>query len=599
MENVKITHAHKTLESITRLYADRSLYCDVRVTVGERTFNCHKLILFLNSPDYFGSKLQLQVTAIHAGVQTVTITELEADEFEIALRYFYTGAIELSSKTVDGVTRAVKLFKLNDLKRACMQFMEDTLNVQSCVRYWNNAVGLRLKSSKTLQQRCLNLLARQFDQVSKTPRLHDVIPPEMMKLVIERDDLMIGNEQELCQNLLKWLHRRPTPLSDEETVDLLSRIRWSGVDLSYIQSDVMKVASMNKSTQCSGFLTKVITYKTFGVQFPGLKTHHRPPTSVETSIVICGSDDGNQITSDSYRIGLQSKQILTMDNIPIDMNREVTGCTNGDSMYVSGLGGTYTETWACGSNGGWTKCADMVEGRHKHCATFVNKTSMYALGGRVMSTNTTLSSVELFDTADDRWTTVGELAQCVHSAGCAAYKTSIYVFGGIGQEKSAILECIQKYDTMTQQCTKLNRRLPFSRSAVLRAVPWDESVILMNKDTCMIFDFHENKIQQRSTSLAAGVQRFGLVIDNETLFVLGGGHNERRGRGVEWTTTDVVKSIPVMDIIDNKPRGKWTLLTRLKSPSYVYACALMKSSAEITPLAPPRNGNRTIKKTER
>jgi len=82
---------------------------------------------------------------------------------------------------------------------------------------------------------------------------------------------------------------------------------------------------------------------------------------------------------------------------------------------------------------------DMIQGRGRHGATFINKTtntSMYALGGWVESTKKTLSSVEQFNIMKNKWKTVGQLAQCVYAAGCAAYKTSIYLFGGWGKDKT-------------------------------------------------------------------------------------------------------------------------------------------------------------------
>jgi len=98
---------------------------------------------------------------------------------------------------------------------------------------------------------------------------------------------------------------------------------------------------------------------------------------------------------------------------------------------------------------------------------------MYALGGWAESTKKTLSSVEQFNTMKNKWTTVGQLAQCVHSAGCVTYKTSIYLFGGWDEDESTNkderLDCIQEYDTTTKQCTVLTQRLPQPLS-VLRAV---------------------------------------------------------------------------------------------------------------------------------
>jgi len=178
----------------------------------------------------------------------------------------------------------------------------------------------------------------------------------------------------------------------------------------------------------------------------------------------------------------------------------------------------------------------------------------------------------------NKWTTVGQLAQCVYLAECVTYKTSIYLFGGRDEDKSTnkdvFLDCIQEYDTTTEQCTVLTRRLPRPRTA-LRAVLWDKSVILMNGLTCLIFDLDQKTIQQRD-QFSPGVYCFGLALDNQTLFVIGGVTRQKDiNVQVTWKCTDEVKSIPVMDIINNKQTVNWTQHSKLKTPSFVHAFSLV------------------------
>jgi len=210
--------------------------------------------------------------------------------------------------------------------------------------------------------------------------------------------------------------------------------------------------------------------------------------------------------------------------------------------------------------------------------TFINNTSMYALGGWAESTKKNLSSVEQFNTMKNKWTTVGQLAQCVYYAGCVTYKTSIYFFGGLDKDKSTNklvqLDCIQEYDTTTEQGTVLTQRLPRLTSA-LRVALWDKSVILMNRWTCLIFDLDQKTIQQRN-QFTPGVQHFGLALDNQTLFVIGGGtwQDDSNGGGT-LKCTDEVKSIPVMKIINNKQTVNWIQHSKLETPSLVHAFSLM------------------------
>jgi len=216
----------------------------------------------------------------------------------------------------------------------------------------------------------------------------------------------------------------------------------------------------------------------------------------------------------------------------------------------------------------------MNEGRHKHCATFVDSTSMYVLGGSPVKPTGYWTpfplfqdSVEQYNTETNKWTTVGQLTLATRSAACAVYKMSIYVFGGWGQNDKE-LDRVQVFDTATKLCTELTQRLPRPEYR-LRAVMWDKSVILINSRTCLIFDLEQQTFQQRD-QFAAGVDHFGLVLENQRIFVIGGGTWQTDAAGKRtWTNSDKVKSVAVMDIISNQTTTNWLHHTTLPQPGCV------------------------------
>jgi len=255
------------------------------------------------------------------------------------------------------------------------------------------------------------------------------------------------------------------------------------------------------------------------------------------------------------------------------MHIDVAACVSGKELYITGAGQTDKETWKWESAFGWTKCAEMIEGRRRHCATFVNSTSMYVLGGFVTKAKTTLDGVEQYNTATNKWTKVGKLRHAVESAACAANKTSIFVFGGIGQNDKDF-DRVQVFDTATKLCTELTQRLP-RPERLLRAVMWDKSVILINHRTCLVFDLEQQTFQQRD-QFAACVIHFGLVLENQRIFIIGGGtlHTDAAGKQT-WTCSDEVKSVAVMDIINNHPSASWSIRTKLPKAALCHACATL------------------------
>jgi len=561
---------------LDELYDSPGRYSDIDIKIGPVVFPCHKLILAMKSP-YFQQHLYPAESRVP--IHQLVIDGILPDDFKSILRYVYRGEVQLESTTVGRVLRAANKLRMEELTRICKRFLADTLDVGLCVPYWKIATRLQLAE---LEIECRELFVREFVRVTKASRLQE-ITHDMMKAAVERDELGIKREVDLCEVLLKWLDSRSGQTSGVSLLPLVSNVRWSGVSAEYIKLKMINNDLVTKDRQCSKYLSSVLSYRLGGIQFPGLRTHHRPSTGLETSVVIFGVSDGRRLSPDSSRVSLQlSRRVARIPGVPTVMQREVTACTNGSSAFVTGVGSGYSETWRWDSVGGWARCADMVEGRRRHCAAFVNTASMYALGGYVDATKKTMSSVEQFNTLKNTWTTVGELTHCVRHAGCAAYKTSVYLFGGVGLDESTqkdkYLDDIQEYDTMTEQCTVLTQRLP-QPTYLLRTVLWDTSVVVMNNITCLIFDLDRLTVQHRD-QFAAGVAHSGLVLDDQKLFVIGGGKSQVDGNGKStWKCTDEVKCVAVTDVINDRQTADWTPYAKLPTPCFVQAYCVLSIAA--------------------
>jgi len=562
-------HAGKLMSAVYDLYGKPNQYCDVEIRVGETVFKCHKLILALQST-YFH--------LVFGNNTNIVLDDTTPEHFRNVLRYLYTGEIELDVTTVVGIFRLANVTHLDDLKQVCIQFMRNTLNTQTCVWYWRAAQHV---GDSELDAACVELLAKRFHDVIETSCLQ-YIPQDMMKAAIERDDLSVYNEVEVCEILLKWFDANSQREHSIRPCQLLSLVRWSAVNTEFIKSKIIKNKLVMEDPECFDYLSKVIMYSLSRIPFPGLRTQQRSSKKLEAFFVIIGTNPSIDIlTRNVWRVSLQNENRVFVANIQTDLQLYTVACTNKISVYVTGLGANCNETWILDCLYRWTRGADMIQGRNRHCATFIDDSLMYALGGAIDTLEPSLSSVELFSTTENKWTTVGQLAQCVHGAGCVAYKTSVYVFGGMYMDvlmnKLKLVDCIQDYDTTTQQCSVLTQRLDRPRS-LFRAVPWNRSVILMNKYTCLIFDLEQKTIHQRD-QFAAGVSYFGLALDDGTMFVIGGGTKHTDSYGVEsWEGTDEVKGIPVMDIVNNIKSINWTQHAKLKARSLIHAFSIMKLS---------------------
>jgi len=254
---------------------------------------------------------------------------------------------------------------------------------------------------------------------------------------------------------------------------------------------------------------------------------------------------------------------------------------SGKQVYVTGVGESTRETWKLDPESGWTPCADMNRGRRRYCATFVDDTSMYVLGG-MDGEYTILDSVEKYDVKTDTWAVVGNLKRSTCLAASAVFNGDIYVFGGrcsLPPER-ATLRGVQVFNTASRVCTVLPQRLPRPMQ-MLRAVTWNEKVIIVGKNACAVFD-HQQKTFEMRNQFASEVNQFGLVLENERVYLIGGHTKVKRDDGtVTRPASDEVKSVAVTEIVNNVSPANWTHHARLPQPAFIHAFAVVSMPRQL------------------
>lgn len=570
------THGDRLLTGVAKLLTDTThKHSDLQLKVGGKTFHCHRLILALKSP-YFEQKLFPSPSApppspAVAGTanQPLVLNGIGANDFHKVLEFVYTGETAIDDENVESIARAADLLKLPELRKFCVDYLTERVTADTCPRYWSVAEQMNLA---TLAATCKHLCLKEFEKVASFSELGS-LSEKMMVELLEDDGLAADSEVDVCEMLLNWLKSQAQSGNSVQSQRLLTLIRWSGVPVEYVK--LVAHSILMADGPCFEFLSQVVSYRLTGVQFDDLNTSHRSSTEVEQCAVVVGLNDGSRVTSDVYRVSLSKKDLVTdMQPIPTALKPETVACVSGRELYVTGAGAEKVETWKWQAMGGWMRCADMLECRRRHCATFVDdNTSMYVLGGFGDGGAGTLSGVEQYDAASDRWTKAGQLMHATSGAPCAVHRALIYVFGGFGHNNVNI-DCIQAFDTATNLCTELTRRLPHSER-LLRAVSWDRSVILVNNRSCLVFDLDRETFQQRD-QFAVGVGHFGLVLENQRIYIIGGADSQTDEAGKStWTCSDAVKSIAVTDIVSNRTAPNWIDHAKLPSPCLIQAYALM------------------------
>ena len=163
-----------------------------------------------------------------------------------------------------------ELAHLDHLKQVCLQFMKDTLSVKTRVKYWIEAQHV---NDYSLRSSCLDIVSKEFFRKTRLSRLQDMTR-DLMKAALERDDLNVDSEVDVCEVLMNWLASNNLNKGSDQSINpiqLLSLIRWSGVNIEYIKSKMINNESLIKDRECFDCLSRVIAYRLSGIQFPGLR----------------------------------------------------------------------------------------------------------------------------------------------------------------------------------------------------------------------------------------------------------------------------------------------------------------------------------------
>jgi len=270
-----------------------------------------------------------------------------------------------------------------------------------------------------------------------------------------------------------------------------------------------------------------------------------------------------------YRISLQyPDKLTTLAEIPTRITVNSVACLLDNNVYITGAGAfPCKETWKLDVVLGWVRCTDMFTGRYNHCAAVVY-TTLYVLGGTEGTDDTTLSSVERYNTLTNKWSSAGHLVHPVYCTACVTYKNSIHVFGGRNKDKQAVSH-VQIYNPAQESCTLMDQPMPRAYSA-MRAMLWETSVILLGCHTCFIYNFETQTWQERE-QFKTRVFSFASILENSTVYIAGGGDGfVLTDRELKDACPDEMQSVSVLDIIEDKP-AVWKHHAKLPETGFIDA----------------------------
>nr|XP_008107744.1 PREDICTED: BTB/POZ domain-containing protein 19 isoform X1 [Anolis carolinensis] len=129
------------------------------------------------------------------------LRQVQPKVFLAVIEYLYTNAVSLNNLIALEVLTASMEYGLDDLRRICVEFIKDTLNVEQVCEAFQAAVAYELID---LQKYCLTFIENCTQEVVQTRGFLELSEPAMQ--IILRSNCLAIDELELIYAVREWAH---------------------------------------------------------------------------------------------------------------------------------------------------------------------------------------------------------------------------------------------------------------------------------------------------------------------------------------------------------------------------------------------------------
>lgn len=448
---------HHLSEGLEKLWVTGA-HSDIKITVENRQFNCHKAVLFATSP-YFDAMFSSGMRESVSG--EITFKEMEANTFELVMEYIYTGKEVVTQENVIKLLKASSLLQIKSLCEKCEVILEPYIDLENCIDIWRLSL---IHSWEKVKARAFQKILKHFVELTKTDAFMRLDAYEIIQ-IIKDDGLAVPVEEYVLDAVFAW-SRRGDPASRKQKLgQVVSNVRLGHISaerLALLKSSSSPLIDDPLAQQC---VDEAIQYKLLPARRQEANssvTHYRHCSQYDEVLVIMGGcmsmHPPYKRCNDVLAYSFVQEKWFKLEPLPFDPGIEFATCTYGNDIYLTG-GGSRTQTFLKyrADKNKWKIGKPLCQGRRRHVMVSLTN-CLYAIGGydhRLPEGNRMLASIEKYDMSEDSWEEVAQLPTPVSSFSSAVSGEKILLFGGEKNDKTdtGIVQC---FDTRTNECHRYN-----------------------------------------------------------------------------------------------------------------------------------------------
>ncbi|KAK7116792.1 kelch-like protein 6 [Littorina saxatilis] len=447
---------------------NETLLCDLKVTVGHVTFECHRLVLAAVS-GFFQALMSSSWAESRKGEVKIEHEDVTPESFQMLLDILYKTEEVITKETATDVLRMAIFLQVKFLEEHCLAYLDTNMTPDVCVGTWMFAEKYQLPA---LAQRASDMASDQIDQVVE----HDEILqlPKAMLLI------MLGSQRklsmdDLCRTILRWVEEEPEARQPNlsELLPFVSFPQLSPVYISelmnyyfdhpfrkYMAKNINDAVSFNLVGQKQDLKRQILAQQ------------DRVATSDlihKCAVVVGGCTQDDKIVDEVWAFRADAAKplrVYPLKSVPESCGIHFASCTWRNELYISG--GTKEVTYFAKYKPGyddWEVLPDMKHGFEKHAMAAVNG-NIYVIGGLSLLRKKSSYTVLVYSIGDKSWSKLNNrLPLAVQDASAAVLGHRIYIFGGREGAKKPV-DVVQCLDT-NSGCAYIAGSLPYPCGEVI------------------------------------------------------------------------------------------------------------------------------------
>eukprot|EP00058_Branchiostoma_floridae_P028006 XP_002613497.1 hypothetical protein BRAFLDRAFT_71893 [Branchiostoma floridae] len=419
------------LQGLQELRSD-NLLTDVVLCVSGKEIPCHRSVLAACS-EYFRAMFcsGLRESREHK----VTIHEVTPGALHLLVDYAYTLKVTITEDNVVKLLEGANFFRIVPVRDACETFISNNLSAKLYLQIVHKG---NLLSCPDLEKKAQSYALKEFATLSKTPEFLSLTKDQLITL-ISSDDLN-ATEEVVYTAVMTWINHN-TDERNKDMKELMELVRFPFMDIQYFFENVETNEAVRKS--CPDIMTEARRCQHFPGEIQSPRTRPRHASGLREAVVVIRGIYEER----SFSMTMTHSAEPTRASW-IDMTKLSENYGHLSPLPVAVLGTSdivVSDKWTVwlyeSELNSWSRLANLNLSRYNHrLAVLYGK--VYAIGGINGATPdgatpdgaTPVSSVEVYDRRQNKWTEGVPLPQPRSCHAVAVLDNAIYVMGGWGKE---------------------------------------------------------------------------------------------------------------------------------------------------------------------